>query len=303
MFAKNNVLMNFVQPTERDVLCGRGRHYFNHAGNMSLRSLIQQNMGDYLSCKRKSEKTRIIRCVMHAVLNNGGRFLKFDAVIRGWFDGGLQVAKIRVGVAFRDAKVPTIARRVEDMKPACGAAPTKQENAGIGEHNLDDLQKIMARPSSAPSSSLWDLIQDPSFPSASVQSSTRSLLTRSYEVPSISILASAIDTSDPFEPHPVFVTENDDVGLLAAQCMLKALWNTDDHRSLSSCTSQEDSLSRYSDMELLEDIEPLTDDTPTSEAFLGNVIRSNEIFLEDFLQTLSTASAGTDLERELCDLY
>lgn len=107
--------MIYVAPADNDVLCGRGRVAFKNPGNKSLRQLIVTSLNDYISSSR-SEKTVVIRQIVLSVMDRGGRFLKYDKDAEMWYDGGMAVAKSRVGSAFRDAATPDKVKCIEKMK-------------------------------------------------------------------------------------------------------------------------------------------------------------------------------------------
>lgn len=143
----------YVTPNNNDVLCGRGIKNFKHPGNQMLRHKIVAELDKYLLCVRRSEKSAIIRGVAEYTLQQGGRFLKYDYHERSWYDGGMAAAKMRVGVAFRDARSPTKARFIENLKRDAAAAEAlpatnTTETSTSGE---DDDQKIRSNePSSVP---------------------------------------------------------------------------------------------------------------------------------------------------------
>lgn len=120
----------YVTPTDNDVLCGRGINNFKHPGNKSLRSKIVAKLDGYVLCSRRGEKTNIIRGVIADVNNQGGRFLKYDYTAKRWFDGGSEAAKTRVGVAFRDAKIPNKVKYIEGLKANLLARGSSAETRG-----------------------------------------------------------------------------------------------------------------------------------------------------------------------------
>lgn len=63
-------------PTNLDILCGRGRAYFNYDGNVRFRMIIRSHMDSYKSCRSRTDKTVFIRKITRDLLQNGSRFLK-----------------------------------------------------------------------------------------------------------------------------------------------------------------------------------------------------------------------------------
>jgi hypothetical protein len=91
---KSNV--SFVIPTEKDVLCGRGKAFFNHEGNKKFRQIIGNTIGTYLMAKRKSEKSKIVLAIAEEVMETGARFLKRKETEKEWYEGGLDLARQKV---------------------------------------------------------------------------------------------------------------------------------------------------------------------------------------------------------------
>jgi len=105
-----------LTPTPNDVLCGRGPKSFKHPGNQRLRTLIVLSLERYDRCESRKQKTLLIREIIQSILKGGGRFLKFDKTNDGWFDGGMQAARSRVGFAFRDARTPDKVKCIGKLK-------------------------------------------------------------------------------------------------------------------------------------------------------------------------------------------
>lgn len=115
MLAKSQSTPRFVavaEPSAKDILCGRGiqHYYYTHHGNLALHAFVKNlTLEEYLSCERKREKTAaMVRTIIDKIFSHAGdRFLKrdFTSVDSCWYDGGgMDAAKSRVRVAFRDAK-------------------------------------------------------------------------------------------------------------------------------------------------------------------------------------------------------
>lgn len=92
-----------MEPAECDVLCGRGKTAFQHAGNMWLRLKIAKAVQEFEQCKSRVEKTKLVRSIVKDVLNRGGRFLKRDCRDDEWYLAGYTDAREKVAHALRDA--------------------------------------------------------------------------------------------------------------------------------------------------------------------------------------------------------
>lgn len=67
---------------ENDVICGRGRKCFQHAGNRRFRKMVEAMLPKYSDAPNKLDKTFIICDVVNRVRNNSpfGGFVKKDPV-------------------------------------------------------------------------------------------------------------------------------------------------------------------------------------------------------------------------------
>ena len=90
------------QVSEYDVLCGRHRLAFHHAGNQRLRVLVAQNVDKYAQAGSRLEKTMVIRSVVDVIQSFGGRFIKWDRSQNAWTELTEKQAHEKVGHAFRD---------------------------------------------------------------------------------------------------------------------------------------------------------------------------------------------------------
>lgn len=229
-----------VAPTKNDVKCGRGASNFKHPGNQYLRSLIAPQVELYSTCTVRTQKTAIIRDIIGGIYRMGGKFIKYDHPSLKWYDGGLEAAKIRVGVAFRDA----VARRKR------GTNGTKRIKADSiksdGNDRAHDQYEQMVRrsqdaeccrPSPPPmSSAITSEILSSATNNRSLQQLLASLPRTQQphaQKPSNSVW-SCTRACDVFEPHAID-SNDEDLGLVIAQSVLDALSNSED--TFSSCSS------------------------------------------------------------------
>ena len=90
---------NYI-PTERDILTGRGKRNWNHAGNVAFRNLIQANVDRYMQASSKSAKTAIVLSIVDQVRAWPAHFLKQQN--GRWMDIGDAQAREKVGHSLRD---------------------------------------------------------------------------------------------------------------------------------------------------------------------------------------------------------
>ena len=96
-----------LQPTERDILSGRGSITNKHAGNIAYRDYIKRHLATYQSLD-KTGKKEFTEMVRDDIQNSGGRFLTFKkSLVLGkgcWVLMDLNAARKKVSQNFRDCK-------------------------------------------------------------------------------------------------------------------------------------------------------------------------------------------------------
>lgn len=92
-------------PGEHDVICGRGRRIFMHAGNVRFRRMVEDCLEEYSSTVTKMEKTFILGDIIAQVRANSpdGGFVKKDPKDNRWYEVGDYLAREKTSQAFRDA--------------------------------------------------------------------------------------------------------------------------------------------------------------------------------------------------------
>ena len=91
-----------INPSENDVLCGRGGATNNHVGNKRFRMHVSENQPAYLQAKKR-DKSLIARAVVDRVREQGGRFLKkIDERGNSWIEVGDKKAIEKTSQALRE---------------------------------------------------------------------------------------------------------------------------------------------------------------------------------------------------------
>jgi len=90
------------EPTDRDVLLGRGGLTNHHVGNKLYREKIEDFKPYYQKLSGKDEKQEFSRKVVNFVHSYGGRFLEKDAYSDGWVEVEKNKARKKVGQALRE---------------------------------------------------------------------------------------------------------------------------------------------------------------------------------------------------------
>ena len=85
------ILPKDFEPTEMDVVIGRGKKARNHEGNNRLRGLIEFMIPEYSAAgNNKDEKSYIIKEIVTQIRKSSpdGGFVKFDKTKNRWFEVG-----------------------------------------------------------------------------------------------------------------------------------------------------------------------------------------------------------------------
>jgi hypothetical protein len=95
------------KPANYDIICGKGKCFFNHIGNRRFRVTIDLYLPQYQTAQTKSGKSAIVNNVVNLIRNstsNGdGGFIRFNKKTNRWIELGDAGAREKVGQAIRDA--------------------------------------------------------------------------------------------------------------------------------------------------------------------------------------------------------
>ena len=92
----------FEEPTDRDVLLGRGGMTNHHKGNKLYRERIEDFKPYYQRLSSKDEKQEFSIMVVNFVHSYGGRFLEKDVYSDGWVEVEKNKSRKKVGQALRE---------------------------------------------------------------------------------------------------------------------------------------------------------------------------------------------------------
>mmetsp|Transcript_28872 Transcript_28872/g.44380 ORF Transcript_28872/g.44380 Transcript_28872/m.44380 type:complete len:474 (+) Transcript_28872:176-1597(+) len=114
-------LSKINDPSDTDVLCGRGGAALRHPGNQTYRRLVSLNKGLYITCL-KAEKLKISKSIVAAIREQKGRFLERDSSDNTWYDIGDKKAMEKTSQALREGQ-PKLRQKIVEMGGgATGAA-------------------------------------------------------------------------------------------------------------------------------------------------------------------------------------
>jgi hypothetical protein len=88
------------QPCDYSVVCGRGKHSFNHSGNKRFRILASMFIETYSEADSKAAKSAIVSKILKVIRQAGGHFCKYEN--GSWFDVGDHSAREKVSALLRD---------------------------------------------------------------------------------------------------------------------------------------------------------------------------------------------------------
>jgi hypothetical protein len=92
---------DFVQPSEMDILSGRGSGPKNHPGNIRFMELVRLHKEEYASSP-KGRKREISHSIVETLQNEGRRFLQFSEITNQWCTMKIVKALDKTSGAIRD---------------------------------------------------------------------------------------------------------------------------------------------------------------------------------------------------------
>eukprot|EP00543_Licmophora_paradoxa_P017257 CAMPEP_0202465856 /NCGR_PEP_ID=MMETSP1360-20130828/66909_1 /ASSEMBLY_ACC=CAM_ASM_000848 /TAXON_ID=515479 /ORGANISM="Licmophora paradoxa, Strain CCMP2313" /LENGTH=195 /DNA_ID=CAMNT_0049089777 /DNA_START=202 /DNA_END=785 /DNA_ORIENTATION=- len=102
------------EPTEYDVICGKGKRFYTHSGNARFREFVQSKLGGYQTVRAKYDKGLIVQEIVDMVQEKGA-FLRMNKSTKCWEDISADSAREKVGHTIRDALGNATRRQVDDF--------------------------------------------------------------------------------------------------------------------------------------------------------------------------------------------
>jgi len=125
--------VDFV-PGPNDVVCARGKSYWDHEGNKRYRALIRAATDKYSSISNKLEKTLAVSEIVAAVHGRKGRFVKKQKKGGPWVIVDEVFAREKVGQSLRD--------RLHDQYKSSTKAK-KQRRDSVNEKFNCDVDRVI----------------------------------------------------------------------------------------------------------------------------------------------------------------
>lgn len=99
---ENRYLPEDFVPGEVDVVCARGKSYWEHPGNKMYRALIAGATERYSTTTNKLEKTMIVSEIVNAIHKRQGMFVKKEKKGGPWVEVDEVFAREKIGQSLRD---------------------------------------------------------------------------------------------------------------------------------------------------------------------------------------------------------
>ena len=106
LHALNLLLPESFQPSDTEVVVGRGKRCAEHPGNKRLREIVQAHVPEYAKTSTKREKTHILNTVVRLVRSNSAQqagFVRENKATGRWNIVEDSAARITTAQVFRDA--------------------------------------------------------------------------------------------------------------------------------------------------------------------------------------------------------
>jgi len=121
-------------PGPHDVVCARGKSYWDHEGNKKYRALIGSATEKYSASTNKLEKTLIVSEIVQSVHQQKGRFVKKERKGGPWVIVDEVFAREKVGQSLRDG--------LHD-KYRSSTKAKKQRRASVNEKFNGDIDRVI----------------------------------------------------------------------------------------------------------------------------------------------------------------
>jgi hypothetical protein len=142
-----------------DVICGRGRPYQEHRGNIRLHEIVALHRSSYFNSKR-SDKKGVAKMIVNAIKNDEtqpGRFLKRidDENDMVWEDVSDEVAREKVSHVLRF--------KYKTPQPTSASSSESGASGILEMNNQSSLQGYQSYPAAGHESSCWSSRTLPAF--------------------------------------------------------------------------------------------------------------------------------------------
>ena len=132
----------------------------NHKGNVAMRELVGLNLDRFNATTQKHERANIIEEVVQSIRSAGGRFLREDPNMNGfWAEVDDKAARQKVGIYFRDLRCSTSGSTIAVAPAAAAARSYTSSSSTVSNSGSSSLR---ASPSSLQDAAQGSSVQDSS---------------------------------------------------------------------------------------------------------------------------------------------
>lgn len=137
----SKLLPEGYQPSDFDVICGRGKGHYNQPGNRKFRDIILARLQEYQSLKTKLDKTTFLNRIIEAVRSQNGGTAHFVRQVSHdlWERLGDEQAREKVGHAIREALAPRYKNKSQQ-------AITEHVNQKVSSTNIKKHKRLVTPP-------------------------------------------------------------------------------------------------------------------------------------------------------------
>jgi len=90
------------EPTNKDILCGRGKGNLRHEGNQYFMKIIRANLQRYTDAPKRIDKSLVVSLIVSSLKDDGYKFVRQDTKTRMWFQLSEPQVHEKSGHAIRD---------------------------------------------------------------------------------------------------------------------------------------------------------------------------------------------------------
>ncbi len=123
------------QPCDYSVVCGQGKHSFNHVGNRRFRTFARVFIERYSQAESKGAKSAIVSEIIAVIRHAGGNLCKFKT--GAWFEVGDRCARGKVSSLLRDllhTQYRSSAKAKRDRRLNTGKKQKRHHNSQSGQN-------------------------------------------------------------------------------------------------------------------------------------------------------------------------
>lgn len=134
------------EPGEYDVICSRGKQYYNHVGNIRFRALIQDQVERYCRAENKVAKSRIVMSIVNEIrsASPSGGFVRFS-LKQGCY---VEIGDELVSYDSKDVCIDELNNSIDPLRMLVNQLKQAREKVGhaLRERRKCGKQKLIGSP-------------------------------------------------------------------------------------------------------------------------------------------------------------